>query len=79
MTLLKQYKPGQILVTKLSWLIEIIHIFIVIKAEHVPYDNMGTTYMFPDKDDNLTDYTGGNAQVLVPNGLLQSIGKYNAI
>ena len=51
----------------------------MIKAEHVPHDNMGTTYMFPDEDDNLTDYTGRNAQVIVPNGLLQSIGKCNAI
>ena len=48
----------------------------MIKAEHVPYD---TTYMFPDEDDNLTDYTGRSAQVMIPNGLLQSIGKYNAI
>ena len=49
--------------------------FIVIKAEHVPYDNMGTIYMFPDEDDDLTNYTGRSAQVMVPNGLLQNIGK----
>ena len=49
--------------------------YAVIKAEHVPYDNMGTTYMFPDEDDDLTNYTGRVAQVMIPNGLLQSIGK----
>ena len=31
--------------------------------------------MFPDEDDNLTNYVGGSAQVMVPNGLLQAIGK----
>ena len=49
--------------------------YVVIKAEHVPYDNMGTTYMFPDEDDDLTNYAGRSAQVMVPNGLLQAIGK----
>ena len=47
--------------------------FIVIKAEHVPYDNMA--YMFPDEDDDLTNYNGRSAQVMVPSGLLQAIGK----
>ena len=51
----------------------------MIKAEHVPYDSMGTMYMFPDEDDDLTNYTGRITQVMIPNGLLQSIGKYNAI
>lgn len=54
--------------------------FIVIKAEHVSYDNMGAkSYMFPDDSDDLTNYTGGNAQVIVPNNLLQAIGKCNYI
>ena len=51
----------------------------MIKAERVPYDNMGITYMFPDEEDDLTNYTGRSAQVMIPNDLLQSIGKYNAI
>ena len=51
--------------------------FIVIKAEHVPHDNMGTMYMFPDEDDDLTNYTGRIAHVMIPNDLLQSISKYN--
>ena len=49
--------------------------FLVIKAERVPHDNMDTMYMFPDEDDDLTNYTGRNVQVMVPNGLLQSVGK----
>ena len=51
--------------------------FTVIKAERIPQDSMSTMYKFPDEDDDLTDYTGGNAQVMVPNGLLQGIGKLN--
>ena len=47
----------------------------MIKAEHVPQDNMGTTYMFPGEDDDLTNYTGSSARVMVPNGLLWSIGE----
>ena len=49
--------------------------FIVIKAERIPYDSMSTMYTFPDEDDDLTNYSGGNAQVIVPNGLLQGNGK----
>ena len=48
---------------------------IVIKAEHVSHDNMDGTYMFPSEDDDLTNYVGGSAQVMVPSGLLQAIGK----
>ena len=33
-------------------------------------------YIFPDENDNLTAYTGGTAQVMVPSGLLQNICKY---
>ena len=51
----------------------------MIKAEHVPHNNMSTAYMLPDEDDDLTNYTGRNAQVMIPNGLLQSIGKYNCM
>ena len=32
-------------------------------------------YIFPDEDDDLTTYTSSSAQVMVPNGLLQAIGK----
>ena len=32
-------------------------------------------YTFPDEDDDLTNYTSRSAQVMVPNGLLQAIGK----
>ena len=40
---------------------------------------MGTTYMFPDEDDDLTNYTGRSANVMVPNGLLQAICKFSTM
>ena len=33
-------------------------------------------YTFPDDNDDLTNYTGGNAQVMLPNGLLQGNGMH---
>ena len=55
------------------------HILIVIKAERTPiqYGSVDTVYIFPDENDNLTNYTGGNAQVMVPNGLLQGNVKFD--
>ena len=50
-------------------------IIIVIKAERISYDDMDTMYIFPNEDDDLANYTGGSTQVMVPNGLLQAIGK----
>ena len=41
----------------------------------VSNDSVGNDYVFPDEDDNLTAYAGGNAQFTVPSGLLQSISK----
>ena len=38
---------------------------------------MDTMYTFPDDNDDLTNYTGGNAQVVLPIGLLQGNGMYN--
>ena len=78
MTLLKQFKLEQTLVTikhMCYYILQIIQ-FTVIKAEHVPYDNVGETYQFPDEGDDLSNYTGGSAQVIIPNGLLQAIGKH---
>ena len=60
-----------------NFIVVCIRIFIVIKAERIPYDNVGTVYTFPAEDDNLTSYAGGSAQVMVPNGLLHSNGKLN--
>ena len=51
-----------------------IYIFAVIKAEHVSHDE---GYMFPDDDDDLTEYTGGSVQLMLPSGLLQDFSKYN--
>ena len=75
--LLRQFKPGQTSVTEVHMLNNTyLYSFIVIKAEHVSHDNIGgTSYLFPDDGDDLTNYTGGSAQVIVPNGLLQAIGK----
>ena len=54
----------------------VIYYHIVIKGERISYDDMGTLYIFPNEDDDLANYTGGSAQVMVPNGLLQAtIGK----
>ena len=32
-------------------------------------------YIFPNEDDDLTNYTGGSAQVMVPSSLLQAVSK----
>ena len=50
--------------------------YLVIKAERVSNDSVQNGYVFPDEDDNVTAYTGGNAQVMVSSGLLQNISKY---
>ena len=79
MTLVKQYKQGETLVTSNLYKIHVqfvSHTFIVIKAERIPYDSMDTMYTFPDDNDDLTNYTGGNAQVMLPNGLLQGNGMH---
>ena len=49
--------------------------FVVIKAEHILNDSADKDYVFPDADDNLAAYTGGNAQLMVPSGLLQNLSK----
>ena len=50
-------------------------LFIVIKAERVSNSSVDKDYTFPDEDDNLAAYSGGNAQLMVPIGLLQNISK----
>ena len=47
----------------------------VIKAERISNDSVNKDYVFPDEDDNLSTYNGGNAQLMVPIGLLQNIRK----
>ena len=49
--------------------------YVVIKAERISNNTVDKGYVFPDEDDNLTAYTGGSAQLMVPNGLLQDICK----
>ena len=48
---------------------------VVIKAEQVSNDSAYEGYAFPDEDDNLTAYTGGNAQLMIPSELIQNISK----
>ena len=52
-----------------------IYVFTVLKAERVSNATLVKGYIFPDEEDNLTAYTGGTAQVMVPSGLLQNICK----
>jgi len=40
---------------------------------------MDKEYVFPDEDDDLTNYAGESAQLVVPTGLLQDISKYTYI
>ena len=47
----------------------------VIKAELVSNDSVDKEYVFPNEVDNLTAYSGGSTQLVVPVGLLQNISK----
>ena len=51
--------------------------FVVLKAERVSNDSLSKGYKFPDDDDNLTEYTGSNAQLSVSADLLQDLSKLN--
>ena len=53
----------------------VLYLYTVIKAEHISSDSVDKDYVFPDEDDNLSDYNGGNTQLMVPIGLLQNISK----
>ena len=48
---------------------------VVIKAEQVSSDSMYEGYVFPDEDDNLTAYTRGNSQRMIPSEIIQNISK----
>ena len=50
---------------------------LVIKAERVSNDEVDKGYIFPNYDDDLTEYTGGSVQLMVPSGLLQDISEHN--
>ena len=52
-----------------------VYLHVVIKAERVSNDSVRKGYVFPDEDDNLTAYTGGNVQIMVSSDLLQNISK----
>ena len=57
-------------------LIIVTHWYVVIKAERVSNDSVGEGYVLPDKNDVLTAYGGGIAQLMISSQLLQNIGKY---
>lgn len=57
------------------WFYFNIYLHVVIKAERVSNDSVQKGYVFPDEDDNLTAYTGGNARLMVSSSLLQNISK----
>ena len=49
----------------------------MLKVEHIPDESLEKGYVFPDEDDNLTSYTGGNTQLAIPGSLLENICKYS--
>ena len=51
------------------------YIHTVIKVELVSNDSVDKEYVFPNEVDNLTTYSGGSAELVVPVGLLQNISK----
>ena len=52
-----------------------VHILVVLKAERISNGSINKGFMFPDEDDDLTVYTGKNAQLLLSGGLLQDLCK----
>ena len=54
------------------------YVFTVIKVERLSDEIVNKGYVFPDEDDDLTDYKGKHAQLMIPSGLLQDIISMNA-
>ena len=52
-----------------------VHIFAVLKAKYVSNGTINKGYVFPDEDDDLTNYTGRNAQLSMSSNLLQELCK----
>ena len=49
----------------------------VVKAQLLSNDSVqaGEDYVFPDKQDNLASFTGGDTQIMVPNSVLKLVLK----
>jgi len=49
--------------------------FTVVKVQRLSNENVraGEAYVFPDEQDDLTSFTGGYAQIMVPNSILQHV------
>ena len=47
----------------------------VVKAQLLSNESVkaGEDYVFPDKQDNLASFSGGNAQIMVPNSVLKLV------
>ena len=47
--------------------------YTVIKVKRLAEDDVNKGYAFPDEDDDLTDYKGKHAQLMIPSNLLRNI------
>ena len=49
--------------------------FAVVKAQRLSNENVraGEAYVFPDEQDDLTSFTGGGTQIMVPNSVLRQV------
>ena len=45
----------------------------VVKAECLSNEDVSKEYSFPDEDDDLTNYMGKGAHLMIPSTLLQNI------
>ncbi|XP_065906698.1 uncharacterized protein [Dysidea avara] len=47
----------------------------VVKAQRLSNENIqaGEAYVFPDEQDNLTSFTGGDTQIMIPNSVLRHV------
>ena len=49
--------------------------FTVVKAQRLSNENVqaGEAYVFPDEQDDLTSFTGGGTQIMIPNSVLRHV------
>ena len=51
----------------------LLHLLTVIKAKCLSNEDVGKGYSFPDEDDDLTNYQGKSAHLMIPSALLQNV------
>jgi len=51
------------------------YLCVVVKAQRLSNENVqaGEAYVFPDEQDDLTSFSGGDAQIMVPNSILRHV------